>query len=62
MNHHWQACDCQQPLSRRAMLAASAAGFGGLALAGLLAEEAAAHVATDPLAPRRRISRRGPSA
>jgi hypothetical protein len=52
VNPHWLACDCQQPLSRRAMLRASAAGFGGLALAGLLADEAAASVAADPLAPR----------
>ncbi len=48
---HWNACDCTGPLSRREMLRSSAAGFAGLALAGLLAEEAAAANA-NPLAPR----------
>ena len=41
---HSRSCRCPgrqpQPLSRRAMLAASGNGFGALALAGLLAEEA----------------------
>ena len=39
--------------TRREMLQASAAGFGYLALASLLAESAAAQPAVDPLAPRR---------
>ncbi len=52
MNDHWNACDCHGPLSRREMLRQSAAGFAGLALAGLLADEAAAAVRADPLAPR----------
>ena len=38
MNTHWNACDCNHPLSRREMLRSSAAGFASLALAGLLAE------------------------
>ena len=37
---HWNACNCAGPLSRREMLRSSAAGFAGLALAGLMAEEA----------------------
>jgi hypothetical protein len=52
MNAHWQACDCSGPLTRRDMLRASAAGFGGLALAGLVADEAAAAARANPLAPR----------
>jgi Protein of unknown function (DUF1501) len=48
---HWAACDCHRPLSRREMLASAAAGFAGLALAGLLADEAAAG-RVDPLAVR----------
>jgi hypothetical protein len=40
------------PLSRREALARFACGFGGVALAGLLAEEAAA-APTDPLAPKK---------
>ncbi len=43
MNAHWNACDCNAPISRRQMLGQSAAGFGALALAGLLADEASAH-------------------
>lgn len=43
-------CSCQEPiLSRRDMLRQMGAGFGSLALAALLAEDAAA-TATDPLA------------
>jgi hypothetical protein len=48
---HWNACNCAGPLSRREMLRSSAAGFAGLALAGLLADEASATNA-NPLAPR----------
>jgi hypothetical protein len=48
---HWNACNCAAPLSRREMLRGSAAGFAGLALVGLLADEAAAANAS-PLAPR----------
>lgn len=48
---HWNACNCAGPLSRRDMLRSSAAGFAGLALAGLFAEEVAAANA-NPLAPR----------
>ena len=51
MNRHWHACDCNCRLSRRELLGQSAAGFASLALAGLLAEEAAA-ARVDPLAPR----------
>ena len=49
---HWNACNCAGPLSRRDMLRGSAAGFAGLALAGLLADEAAAAANANPLAPR----------
>ncbi len=52
MNSHWNACDCTGPFSRREMLRSSAAGFAGLALAGLLAEEAAASTRGNPLAAR----------
>ena len=57
---HWNSF-WNQVLSRREMLRTSSAGFGGLALAALLGEEAAAAqltprvdagVAADPLAPR----------
>ncbi len=48
MNRHWISGN--QSLSRRDLLASSSAGFGSLALAGLLGEQAQA--ATDPLAPR----------
>ena len=41
-----------RPLSRREMLRQSGAGFGGLALAALLAEEAAAAQPANPLAPK----------
>jgi hypothetical protein len=52
MNAHWNACDCAAGLTRREMLRASAGGFASLALAGLLAEEAAAAARDNPLAPR----------
>ena len=52
MNHHWNACGCSGQLSRRAMLARSAAGFGSVALAALLAEESAAAGRDNPLAPK----------
>ena len=48
---HWHACNCAAPLSRRDMLRGSAAGFASLALAGMLADEAAA-ANGNPLAPR----------
>jgi hypothetical protein len=51
MNVHWNCCDARGPMSRREMLNRSAAGFAGLALAGLLADEAAGS-ATSALAPR----------
>ena len=41
MNSHWNSCDCRS-LTRREMLRTSGAGFGGLALAALLGEEARA--------------------
>ena len=55
MNPHWNP---NRRLSRREMLRMSSAGFGSLALAGLLGEEARAAAkvapgqATDPLAPK----------
>ena len=55
MTRHWNS---NRPLSRRDMLRMSSAGFGSLALAGLLGEEARAAAkvapaqATDPLAPK----------
>ena len=52
MNSHWNACDCGGQISRREMLRGSAGGFAGLALAALLAEEAAAGARATPLAPR----------
>jgi hypothetical protein len=52
MNSHWNVCDCTGPISRREMLRGSAGGFAGMALWGLLAEEAAAGVRANPLAPR----------
>jgi hypothetical protein len=52
MNAHWCGCDCTAPFSRREMLRRSSAGFASLALAGLLAEEAAAAVRANPLASR----------
>ncbi len=52
VNSHWNpACDCQ-PLTRRQVLAGAAAGFGSLALAGLLADESRADERANPLAPR----------
>ena len=39
MNPHWWNALSNRPLTRREMLRVSSAGFGGLALAGLLAEE-----------------------
>ncbi|HBV31161.1 MAG TPA: hypothetical protein DEB49_01810, partial [Verrucomicrobiales bacterium] len=41
-----------QPLTRREMLQKSSAGFGALALAGLLGEEARAAATDNPLASR----------
>ena len=52
MNSHWNACDCQGPISRREMLRTSSAGFASLALAGLLGQEAAAAERGNPLAVR----------
>src|SRR5262245_31397435 len=52
MKSHWQSCGCGGPLSRREMLRSSAAGFGAIALAGLLAEESAAAARVNPLASR----------
>ncbi|HYI92953.1 MAG TPA: DUF1501 domain-containing protein [Bryobacteraceae bacterium] len=51
MNRHWNSY-LNQSLSRRDLLRMSSAGFGGLALAGLLGEEQvrAASTSTDPLA------------
>ena len=46
-------CDPIEPaFSRRRMLQQMGSGFGGLALAGLLAEESAAELRRDPLAPK----------
>ena len=42
MNAHWNACNCNRPLSRRDMLWQSSVGFAGVALAGLLGSEAKA--------------------
>ncbi len=54
MNALWHACDCHQPISRpmtrRQLLRQSAAGFAGLALTTLLADEAAAAARANPLA------------
>jgi Protein of unknown function (DUF1501) len=52
MNTKAQTCNNASlpPMSRRAALTQMGAGFGGIALAGLLAEEA---TASDPLAPRK---------
>jgi hypothetical protein len=44
---------CERPVSRRDLLKQLGAGFGSLALAGLLAEECAASDLRDPLAPKR---------
>lgn len=52
MNVHGCGCDCTTRFSRREMLRRSSAGFAGLALAGLLAEEASAAARAAPLAPR----------
>ncbi|MCX6614123.1 MAG: DUF1501 domain-containing protein [Acidobacteria bacterium] len=49
MNRHWNSY-LNQTLSRRELLRASSTGFGSLALASMLAQEAAAASATDPLA------------
>ena len=48
MNRHWNSY-LNRALSRRELLRVSSTGFGGLALAGLLAQEQA-HAAVDPLA------------
>ena len=54
MNRHWNPYSC--PRTRREMLREASAGFGGLALAALLGEEAPAAAPaldnTNPLAPR----------
>ena len=50
MNSHWNDLTGTR-ISRREMLRASSAGFGSLALAGLLAEEAVAAVAGDSANP-----------
>ncbi len=49
MNRHWNSY-LNQTLSRRELLKVSSAGFGSVALAGLLAQEQASAAATDPLA------------
>jgi hypothetical protein len=49
MNRHWNSY-FNQRLSRRDLLKASSAGFGHLALAGLLAQEQASAASADPLA------------
>ncbi len=49
MNRHWNSY-LNQTLSRRELLRASSTGFGSLALSSMLAQEAAAASATDPLA------------
>jgi hypothetical protein len=51
MNRHWNSY-LNQKLSRRDLLKLSSAGFGHLALTGLLAQEQARADATDPLAVR----------
>ncbi len=51
MNRHWNSY-LNQTLSRRELLRASSTGFGSLALTSMLAQEAAAASATDPLAVR----------
>ena len=49
MNRHWNSY-LNQTLSRRDLLKVSSAGFGSLALAGLLAQDEARAAAADPLA------------
>lgn len=49
MNRHWNTY-LNQKLSRRDLLKVSSAGFGGLALAGLLGQEQARAASVDPLA------------
>jgi hypothetical protein len=49
MNRHWNSY-LNQNLSRRDLLKVSSAGFGQLALAGLLAQEQARATSVDPLA------------
>jgi hypothetical protein len=51
MNRHWNA-HLNQTLSRREMLRNASAGFGSLALAGLMSQENARAASTDPLAVR----------
>ncbi|MBM4072534.1 MAG: DUF1501 domain-containing protein [Planctomycetes bacterium] len=48
----WHWSPAQRLLSRRQMLQQCSAGFGGLALAGLLADESRANQPRNPLAPR----------
>src|SRR5688572_515235 len=49
MNRHWNSF-LNQKLTRRDLLQVSSAGFGSLALAGLLAEDQARAASVDPLA------------
>jgi len=49
MNRHWNSY-LNKTLSRRDLLRSSSAGFGSLALAGLLGQETAQAATTDPLA------------
>ena len=49
MNRHWNSY-LNQTLSRRDLLKVSSAGFGSLALAGLLAQDEARAASADPLA------------
>jgi hypothetical protein len=49
MNRHWNSY-INRPLSRRNLLKLSSAGFGQLALSGLLAQEQARAASVDPLA------------
>ncbi|RPI80646.1 MAG: DUF1501 domain-containing protein, partial [Planctomycetaceae bacterium] len=51
MSRTW-CFDSEQPVSRRDLLRQSAAGFGSVALAGLLGRAAQASPAANPLAPR----------
>jgi hypothetical protein len=51
MNRHWNSY-LNQKLSRRKLLQVSSAGFGNLALAGLMAEQQARAASADPLGPR----------
>src|SRR6187200_2842698 len=51
MNTHWNPCSGRR-ISRRELLQRSSAGFGGLALAGLLGDQARGATGAGPLAVR----------